>query len=348
MSTKDQNLINIVCKASIETGAYGLIIVRPSYEKELSIDLYEGFTYDKGMISSYLGTNGKIVLEEPYVILVNDNIKTINEFENIIYEVKKTKKDLLVIANSFSKEVVDYIIYLKKNYKYNICATLSPEFGERAGEMLEDLAIYLNTYVITNKNQYLTDKTIGVAERIEITNNETIIRRNDNKNETRKNNLEERISYLMNLPNKQEYHYKRIACLKGKIAYINVPIDNEYQYELLVQKIKNGISACKNSMISGVIEGSAKTLKDISLIKTGKEIIDDILEGLSILSHLIDQNNYYEKNMDNDNSILDSAYNTEIMISNVFELVRLFVSIDGIIINKSLNTTEKTIDDIFI
>ena len=39
MSTKDQNLINIVCKASIETGAYGLIIVRPSYEKELSIDL---------------------------------------------------------------------------------------------------------------------------------------------------------------------------------------------------------------------------------------------------------------------------------------------------------------------
>ena len=70
--------------------------------------------------------------------------------------------------------------------------------------MLEDLAIYLNTYVITNKNQYLTDKTIGVAERIEITNNETIIRRNDNKNETRKNNLEERISVLMNLPNKQD------------------------------------------------------------------------------------------------------------------------------------------------
>ena len=44
------------------------------------------------MISSYLGTNGKIVLEEPYVILVNDNIKTINEFEILFMKLKRLKR----------------------------------------------------------------------------------------------------------------------------------------------------------------------------------------------------------------------------------------------------------------
>lgn len=344
-STMGDNLsdyFELLINAIGETSDNGVINLRPTYDELPSYEMVNGFVYEKGFVSQYLGLNGIVILNRPYVILVNDSIKTINELEEIIYEVKKTKNDLFIIANSFSKEVIDYIIYMKNNNRYNICASISPEYGEKQIEKLDDLAIYLNTNVISNKNISITMDTIGKADRIEITKDRTIIFK-ENINEK---NINDRIQYIKSI-NKEniygvnKYMKERIGALKGKIIYINIPTKKDYEYELNLQKIKNGISSCLSSLDKGIVNGSFYVIDKISRISKEElvqygfigrgDLLNKIIKFFSsfkVILRFACYNEIYKG--ESRNSVWDSAYYTKVICLNAIYVLKLFINIDGV------------------
>ena len=350
MGVSLKNYNEIIIKVLKETYNNGIINIRPTFDDTPSYEILEGFVFEKGFVSQYLSINGTVILNNPYVILLNDSIKTINELEKIIYEVKKTKEDLFIVANSFSKEVIDYMIYLRNNHKYNICACISPEYGERQMEKLDDLAVYLNTNVMSNKDISISIGNIGVADRIEVTKERTIIFKSD----INKDRIVKRIEYLKSL-NSNKYIKERIAGVNGKIAYINVPMQKDYEYELYLQKIKNGIGSCISSLDYGVINGSYKILSDISNISekelldygisNDKELINKIIKyflSFKVILRFVCYNNLYKDTPQEIGcyyeEVWDSAYYTKVICLNAIYALKLFASIDGIYLDdKTIN-----------
>ena len=181
-SSNSDKISDIFCEIYEEIKDNGTLIYKPTYKENIYFDVYNGLIYDKGLASSYLSDSGKVILNDAYVVIVNDNIYTINELETIIYDIKKQNNDILIIANSFSKEVIDYIIYLNRSFNYSIYATYSPEFGNNSKDILSDIAIYLGTYVITNKANFSKIEDVRKAKYIEITKDLTVIKAYESNN----------------------------------------------------------------------------------------------------------------------------------------------------------------------
>lgn len=323
-SSNDEEITEVVLEAIKITDKNGIITYKPTLEKSFSITNKKGFVYDRGIISPYFTKNGIITLENPYIIIINDDIETINEIENIIADIKKVKKDIMLIANKFSKEVVDYLLYLNKSLGYNIAVTLSPDYGSERIEILEDIAIYLNTYVITKKTFYLTLETVGKADFIEITSDYTVIR----KNQMKSDKIFKRIEYLKKDEKKNQ---RRIASLTSGLTTIYIPIIDDYDYELKKEKVYNAVNSALSATKYGICLGRGEAFKEcmeqISKINgyDEKSLYAKLNESLGIISSSI------AYNINKSFTPYDSLYNLKIQLSNAIKLLKLFISLDGFI-----------------
>lgn len=304
----------------IEKNLYEIVNYKPTLRKKLYYEKYEGMFLERGIISTYFSKNGKIVLENPYVIIVNDDIKTINEIENIIYDIKDGHKDIFIIANYFSKEVVDYLLFLSKSQKYNIGIVLTPEYSLNRNEILEDIAIYLNTFIVTNKTLYLTMETIGKADYVEITKDYTIIKKNNQKNEK----LEKRISYLKDNVDGNDLIKNRLASLTKKVKTIYIPLEKEYDYELIKEKVMNAVNSGIRAINYGISKGKGNAFLEIQeKLENKSEVYNSLKDSLKIISKTLENKVYDEFEP------LDATANLKDILSNSLHLVRLFMSIDG-------------------
>ncbi len=327
-SSNDKEITKVVLEAINKTDKNGIITYKPTIDKTFKVINQKGFVYDKGIISPYFTKNGIITLDNPYVIIINDDLETINEIENIISDIKESKKDILIIANKFSKEVVDYLLYLNKNLKYNIAITLSPGYGQERIEMLEDIAIYLNTYVITKKTFYLTLETVGKADYIEVTNDYTVIK----KSQTKSDKINKRIEYLQKDERKNQ---RRIASLTSGLTTIFIPIIDEYDYELKREKVNNAVNSALSATKYGICKGKGKAYEEcMKLINdSDNELYNSLNKCLGIISSSI------AYNINNKDFIpYDSLYNLKQIFANAINLLKLFISLDGFI--KSNKETE--------
>lgn len=305
------------------------IICKPTFREKIYSEIYKGIVFDRGYVSPYFSKTGKIILNNAYILLVNDDIKTVSDLENLIYDIKKTKDDLLIIANSYEKEVVDYVIYLNNNFNYNICLVISPEYGNNSKEILDDLSIAFSSNIITKKTKYQTINQIGKAKYIEINREMTIIQDEKlSKNEE----LFKRITYLKSL--EQTYNIKkRISILSGSIAIIYVPSLKEFEYNLTLEKLSNTLSTLKNAKENGVIYGSGNTLLNISKkCNESNEIFLDLVTSISIINNIIIGNNQL---VSNQNIVLDSLIYWKEIIINSFDLLELFISIGDYVLNNN-------------
>lgn len=308
------------------------VLIKPSFDSKISFSKQNGICYERGLLSPYLGNNDKCILKDAYVIVVNDSIEKVQDFETIIYEGKKSKNDLLVIGNSFSKEVVDYVSYLRKNYDYNISISLSPDYGYQYKEVLEDIAIYVNTYVITNKTNFITLDTIGYCDRVEIDNKNTII-----YNKKCNEKLKERIAYLKALSKNDTNSNllkKRISMLEQGVFLVHIPSRFDYKYLIDKEKIENAIATGKNAIKYGVIAGGGEGLSEVKrrLAINDESFYNCLVNSLDIIKTII------SKNSNNANVLTsyDSSYNLKMIVSNSISMLRTFQSIDGYIESKPI------------
>ena len=322
-SSNSDKISDIFCEIYEEIKDNGTLIYKPTYKENIYFDVYSGLIYDKGLASSYLSDSGKVILNDAYVVIVNDNIYTINELETIIYDIKKQNNDILIIANSFSKEVIDYIIYLNRSFNYSIYATYSPEFGNNSKDILSDIAIYLGTYVITNKANFSKIEDVGKAKYIEITKDLTVIKAYESNNL----HVQNRINQLK----KQEQTYiikKRLSMLSGKVGCIFIPYKNEYEYNLLSEKVSNSISSFQNAIDYGIVNGAGKDLVNIAENSEFSNLHKKIIDSIKVLNSKLIGNNYLEIGS---KKPYDSVIYYKEIIKNSFNLLKLFVSIGGVI-----------------
>ena len=282
-ANNDSSIGTIIAEAMDSVGKSGVITVDQSKTSETSLEIVEGLQFDKGYISPYFVTdNGSMTtsMENPYILIYDKKISSIKEVLPLLETCSKQNKPLLIIAEDVDGEALATLVVNKVRGILNICAVKAPGFGDRRGQMLQDIATLTGGTVISPqkglKLEKMTFDMLGTARTVTITKDETTIVDGGGNAEA----IQERISDLQAQLDKSESDFEmstlkeRIAKLVGGVAIINVGAASEIEMKEKKDRVDDALAATRAAVEEGIVSGGG-----IAMLQASNNL--DI-EGLDI------------------------------------------------------------------
>ena len=252
-----------------EVGKDGVVTVEESNTFGMDLDFTEGMQFDKGYLSPYFVTDPErqeAVLEEPYILLTQGKISSVQEMLPVLEKVMQSGKPLLIIAEDVEGEALATLVVNKIRGTFNSVAVKAPGFGERRKAMLQDMAILSGGQVIAEevglKLDGVTLDLLGTARKIVITkDNTTIIEGAGSRDD-----VEGRISQIKaEIDNTdsdwdREELQERLAKLSGGVAVVQVGAATEVELKEKKHRIEDALSATRAAIEEGVVAGGGTAL----------------------------------------------------------------------------------------
>ena len=142
----------MIAEAMGKVGNEGVITVEEGKTAETELDVVEGMQFDRGYLSPYFITNAekmKAELDDPYILLNEGKLTSLQPMLPILEAVVQTGKPLLIIAEDIEGEALATLVVNKLRGGLKIAAVKAPGFGDRRKAMLQDIAILTNGTVIS-------------------------------------------------------------------------------------------------------------------------------------------------------------------------------------------------------
>ena len=268
LGKKINNEVFLVLKNCIsQIGRDGLILVEENLSQDNEIELVQGVELDKGFASSYFVNdlkNFEVVYENPYVLITNNPITSLNQIREIIEHVKTNNKPLVIVAEEISKEIISTLVLnnIQKKLKVVVIKYTSIKFMKTG--ILEDLAtLTYSNYFESNlkedqrKNVILTVDDLGQAEKVIVKKEKStfIVSKFAKVLAKRRINELNRELLTSETDYEKQIFKTRIARLSGRIAKIKVGVSNQYQIEEQRQKIENAVSTIRSALEEGFVPG---------------------------------------------------------------------------------------------
>jgi chaperonin GroEL len=296
-SAQDIEIGNLIAEAMEKVGNDGVITVEESRGLELELNYKEGMQFDKGYISPYFITNPErmeAVLENPYFLITDSKISSIQEILPLLEQLMKVSKNLVIIADDIEGDALTTLVVNKLRGTFNPVAIKAPGFGDRRKEMLEDLASLTGATVISTETGKKLDaasmEDLGRADKISVSKDETVIVGGHGE----KKKVKERISLIKKQLETSESDYdkekltERIAKLSGGVAVISVGANTEAELKEKKLRVEDAVNATKAAVEEGIVAGGGVTLLRIRRAidnlklegeeKVGASILRDALE----------------------------------------------------------------------
>ena len=144
ISAADPEIGKVIAEAVDKVGKDGVITVEESNTFGMELEFVEGMRFDKGYISPYFVTDPErmeAVLEDPYILIVNKKISSVQELLPVLEKVMQSGKPLAIIAEDIEGEALATLVVNKIRGTFRSVAVKAPGFGDRRKAMLQDIAI---------------------------------------------------------------------------------------------------------------------------------------------------------------------------------------------------------------
>jgi chaperonin GroEL len=280
----DTNVGEIIAEAMDKVGKEGVITVEESNTFGLELELTEGMRFDKGHLSGYFVTDTdrmETVLDDPYILVVNNKISNIKDLVPVLEKVMQTGKPLVIIAEDVEGEALATLVVNKIKGTFKSVAVKAPGFGDRRKAMLADIAILTGGQVISEEVGLKLDNVdldlLGQARRVVTTKDETTII--EGAGEAAQ--IEGRVNQIRAEIEKSDSDYdreklqERLAKLAGGVAVIKVGAATEVELKERKHRIEDAVRAAKASVEEGILAGGG-----VALIQAGVKAFDKLdLEG---------------------------------------------------------------------
>jgi len=294
ISAQDTSIGKIIAEAMNRVGNDGVINVDESNGFDTSLEVVEGLQYDKGYISPYMVSDRnkmQVILENPYILVTNQKISTIQDILPILEAVVEQHKSLLIIAEDIENEVVSTLIVNKLRGTFNVVATKAPGFGDNQKSLLEDISIITNANLISKDLQMeLKDVTIsdlGTAKKIIVAKDNTTIIDGIGEKEKISDRKEEIRAQIENTDS--EYDKKnlqeRFSKLTNGVAIVKVGAATESELQEKKLRIEDALHATKAAVAEGIVAGGGAVLVEIynELKPLLKHEVVDIQKGYNVV-----------------------------------------------------------------
>ena len=290
----DAAIGELVADAMEKIGDKGVITVEESRTTETVLEVVEGMQFDRGYISPYFVTDTEkmeAVLDDPYILLSESKITSLNELITLLDELVKTGKPILFIAEDIEGDALATLIVNQVRGVFRSLAVKAPGFGDRRKAMLQDIAVLTGAEVISRdlgtSLENVQIAQLGRAKRVVCDKESTtIVGGMGNKDE-----IEARISQIRREIDKTTSDYdkekldERLAKLSSGVAVIRVGAPSEVEMKSKKEALDDAISATKAAVEEGTVPGGGMALLRCTetLLREEDSTEGDERTGLQIL-----------------------------------------------------------------
>src|SRR3954463_10440129 len=171
-----------IADAMQKVGEDGVITVEEGKGIKDEVDVVEGMQFDRGYVSPNFITNGDNLsaeLENPYILINEKKISSVQELVPLLEKVAKANRSLLIIAEDVEGEALATMVVNNMRKVLKCCAVKAPGYGDRRKAMLQDIATLtggkrmFEDLGIELKNVTLED--LGKAKRVKVEKENTTI-----------------------------------------------------------------------------------------------------------------------------------------------------------------------------
>ncbi len=342
--------------------SYVKIIIEESNNEKSHIEFIDGYFIENGVVSSYMINNRleSELIKNPYFLITDYKIETVEQIISILNALKG--KSLVIIAESFDEEVIEFLSSLKSNNEINVIGIEAPNYSENKIDILEDICIYTNAKLISSKKGKILESVsvndLGTSINIKVSRNNSVIKNKINEN------IKTRIRYIKRLISKEESDFKK-DILESRLSYLSsttsvIYVGAKTKSEMILNKmrIEDAVYACKTAIKYGYSLGGGKELYNVSkclnendmgdailklvLISPIKQIIsnsgentDKIINELSDKKLNIGYDAYNNKIVDLiESGIIDPTYVLIESLKNAFSISSILLTTSLIIVTK--------------
>ncbi len=285
VSASDEEIGNIIAEAMEKVTVNGVITVEESNTMTTELDIVEGTRIDRGYLSAYMVTDTdkmEAILDDPYILLTDKKISSIQEILPILEEVIKEGRKLFIIAEDIDKEVLSTLIVNKLRGIFTSVAIKAPSFGERRKDMLSDISCITGAKFISEElGESLKDislNDLGTAKQIKVNKDTTVIIDGAGNKEE----IQNRINGIKKLMETEEEEFEkeklkeRLSKLSDGVAIIRVGCATETEMKEKKLRIEDALAATEAATKEGIVAGGGITYLNIK--EKLKELYDS-LEG---------------------------------------------------------------------
>lgn len=299
-ANNDSTIGDIIAESMEKVGKDGVITIEEAKTTETSLEVVEGMQFDRGYLSPYFVTDSErmeVVLEEPYIILVEKKVSNMKDILPAIEQIAKTGNPFLIVAEDIEGEALATLVVNKLRGTLKCAAVKAPGFGDRRKAMLEDLAILTGGDVVSEdmgmKLEDLTLAKLGKAKSVVVDkDNTTVIDGGGDKAsiKSRINQIRAQIEDTSSDYDSEKLQ-ERLAKLAGGVAVINVGAATEIEMKEKKARVEDALHATRAAVEEGIVPGGGvallraietveKTVKGIKQHdqKVGAEIVLKALE----------------------------------------------------------------------
>ncbi|MDE0267843.1 MAG: chaperonin GroEL [Acidimicrobiaceae bacterium] len=269
ISAADADVGEILAEAFDKVGKDGVITVEESNTFGMDLDFVEGMQFDKGYLSPYFVTDPErqeAVLENPYILLNQGKITSVQDLLPVLEQVTKTGKPLFIVAEDVEGEALATLVVNKIRGTFNSVAVKAPGFGERRKAMLQDIAVLTGGQVVAEEVGLKLDaidiSLLGSARKVIVTkDNTTIVEGSGNAAD-----IEGRVSQIKTEIDNSDSDWdreklqERLAKLAGGVAEVQVGAATEVELKEKKHRIEDAISATRAAIDEGIVAGGGTAL----------------------------------------------------------------------------------------
>lgn len=298
ISSADAEIGNYIADAMEKVGKEGVITVEESKGMETSLSVVEGMQFDRGYISPYMVTDTdkmEAIMNDPYILITDKKISSINEILPILEQVVKMGKELVVITEDLDGEALATIVVNKLRGTFKALAVKAPGFGDRRKAMLEDIAILTGGQVISEevgrKLDSVTIEDLGRARQVHSSKENTTIVDGMGDKEAiaaRVEMIKKQIADTTSDFDKEKLQ-ERLAKLSGGVAVIEIGAATEVEMKDKKYRVEDALNATRAAVEEGIVAGGGTTFVDILPALDKLEAEGDVKTGINIVRRAIEE-----------------------------------------------------------
>jgi chaperonin GroEL len=282
-ANSDSTIGDVIADAMKKVGKDGVITVEESKTMVTELATVDGMQFDRGYLSPYFVTDAErmeCVLEDPYILIHEKKISSMNDVLPILEQVVRAGKPLLLISEDVDGEALATLVVNKLRGTINVCAVKAPGYGDRRKAAMDDIAILAGGQAIMEETGIKLDgiklEDLGQAKRVTVNKDTTTIIDGAGLQK----NIEGRIKQLRTQIEETTSDYdreklqERLAKLAGGVAIIKVGAATETEMKEKKARVEDALHATRAAVEEGIVPGGG-----VALLRAAMALQSLTLEG---------------------------------------------------------------------
>lgn len=267
-SNGDEAVAKVISQIYTDLGINAVISVVQGDGMKTTVNIVKGMQFDRGYLSPYCVTDKikmKADFENPLILIFDGKISEFRTIYGAVEYAGSKNRPLLIVAENVQDSALRGLIVNHAQGNVRSAVIMSPGYGNKRTERLEDMAILFGGEVVSPETdlENFNPMWLGSAEKAEITNKDTAFiggAGEDNLIQARAEHLKGKIEH--NKGNKYEINIleERLGKLTSGVAMVKVGALSREEGKELLDRVEDCKHAVKASLEEGVVDGGGIAL----------------------------------------------------------------------------------------